>query len=252
MIVLLSAADGAYEAARRITRMRLRVSGTDAAMGGFALREAGLRVAGPAARDIPGFPTLVALGIIGGLAAPSLRRTAQRMRAGEQRLRAAEARIRRERIARYVAAQESRAGERGVAAGAGLGLTGPRLRGGLPFPCAVSGVSDIVGFGAAIAHRAGPQPPRAWWWGMRRLFVAMITLGLPIASVVRPGWAVWPWPGPAVVEGVVWLIALTVPAMAVAFLIGLMRWWMYVGASLRRLATMEPGSTSTPCRPAWD
>ena len=44
------------------------------------------------------------------------------------------------------------------------------------------------------------------------------------------------WPGSALVEGVVWLIALTVPAMAVAFLIGLMRWWMYVGASLRRLA----------------
>ena len=34
-----------------------------------------------------------------------------------------------------------------------------------------------------------------------------------------------------------WLIALTVPAMAVAFLVGLMRWWVYVGASLRRLTT---------------
>ena len=44
------------------------------------------------------------------------------------------------------------------------------------------------------------------------------------------------WPGSALVEGMVWLIALTVPAMAVAFLIGLMRWWVYVGASLRRLA----------------
>ena len=106
VIVLLSAADGAYEAARRITRMRMRVSGTDAAIGGFALREAGLRFAGPAAREIPGFPTLVALGVLGGLAAPSLLRTAQRMRAAEQRLRAAEARIRRERIARYAAAQD--------------------------------------------------------------------------------------------------------------------------------------------------
>ena len=44
------------------------------------------------------------------------------------------------------------------------------------------------------------------------------------------------WPGSALVDGMVWLIALTVPAMAVAFLIGLMRWWVYVGASLRRLA----------------
>jgi signal transduction histidine kinase len=44
------------------------------------------------------------------------------------------------------------------------------------------------------------------------------------------------WPESAVLEGMVWLVALTVPAMAVAFLIGLMRWWVYVGASLRRLA----------------
>ena len=106
VIVLLSAADGAYEAARRIAGKRLRVSGTDAAIGGFALREAGLRIAGPAAREIPGFPTLVALGIVGGLAAPTLRRAARKARAGEQRMRAAEARIRRERIARYVAAQD--------------------------------------------------------------------------------------------------------------------------------------------------
>jgi hypothetical protein len=104
VIVVLSAADGAYEAARRITGMR--VSGVDAAIGGFALREAGLRGAGPAAREIPGFQTLVALGIVGGLAGPTLRRTAHRMRAGTQRLRAAEARIRRDRIARYVAAQD--------------------------------------------------------------------------------------------------------------------------------------------------
>ncbi len=108
VIVLLSAADGAYEAARRITAWRLPVSRTDAAIGGFALREAGLRVGGPAAREIPGFPTLVALGILGGLAAPSLRRAAHRVRSAEQRLRAAEARIRRERIARYAAAQDRR------------------------------------------------------------------------------------------------------------------------------------------------
>ena len=44
------------------------------------------------------------------------------------------------------------------------------------------------------------------------------------------------WPGSGLVDALVWLIALTVPAMAVAFQIGLMRWWVYVGASLRRLA----------------
>src|SRR4051794_7425649 len=63
--------------------------------------------------------------------------------------------------------------------------------------------------------------------------------------VVAMGWALMlgvtlgmrlAWPGSALVEGMVWVVAFTVPAMAVAFLIGLMRWWVYVGASLRRLA----------------
>jgi signal transduction histidine kinase len=44
------------------------------------------------------------------------------------------------------------------------------------------------------------------------------------------------WPESALVDAMLWLIALIVPAMAAAFLIGLMRWWVYVGASLRRLA----------------
>jgi signal transduction histidine kinase len=52
-----------------------------------------------------------------------------------------------------------------------------------------------------------------------------VTLGVRLA-----------WPGSGFVEGLVWLIAFTVPAMAVAFLLGLMRWWVYVGSSLRRLA----------------
>jgi len=45
------------------------------------------------------------------------------------------------------------------------------------------------------------------------------------------------WPGSAPLDGAMWLIALTVPVMAAAFLVGLMRWWVYVGASLRRLAS---------------
>jgi hypothetical protein len=99
VVLLLSAADGAYEAARRISGMRLRVSGTDAAIGAIALRDAALGVAGPSARQVPGAGTLLALAILGGLAAPSLRRTAQRMRA-------AEGRVRRERIRRYADARD--------------------------------------------------------------------------------------------------------------------------------------------------
>ena len=33
-----------------------------------------------------------------------------------------------------------------------------------------------------------------------------------------------------------WLVAFTLPAMALAFLVGLLRWRLYVGASLRRFA----------------
>ena len=105
-IVLLSAADGAYEAARRIGGMRLHVSGTDAALGAVALRDASLSLAGPNVRAIPGFGTLVAFAILGGFAAPALRRTAHKVRVAEQRLRAFEARVRRERIRRYAAARE--------------------------------------------------------------------------------------------------------------------------------------------------
>ena len=105
-VLLLGAADGAYAATRRITGMRMRVSGTDAALGAFALRGAALDVAGPSARAIPGFGSLVAFAMLGGLAVPGLRRAAQRMRAAEQRLRAAEERVRRERIGRYLSARE--------------------------------------------------------------------------------------------------------------------------------------------------
>jgi hypothetical protein len=101
VVLLLGAANGTYEAARRISGMRM--SGTGAAAGAVALREGALSVAGPSAREVPAFGTLVAFAMLGGLAAPSLRRTADRMRAAERR-------VRQQRIRRYVAA-----GDRGRA-----------------------------------------------------------------------------------------------------------------------------------------
>ena len=96
-VLLLGAADSAYETARRITGMRLGVS--DASLAAIAVREAALGVAGPSARAIPGFGRLLAFALLGGLAAPGLRRTAQRLRAAERRVRS-------ERIRRYVAARD--------------------------------------------------------------------------------------------------------------------------------------------------
>src|SRR5215207_2622584 len=79
-VVLLTAADGAYEAMRRVAGLRPHVSPTDAAMAAIALRDASLGVAGPAGRATPAFGTLVAFGMLGALAAPSLRRAARRAR----------------------------------------------------------------------------------------------------------------------------------------------------------------------------
>ena len=105
-VVLLSAADGAYEATRRITAIRPHVSGADAALGAAAMREASLSMAGPSVRAIPGLGALVAFALFGGFAAPGLRRTGQRVRAGQQRMRAAEQRMRSERIKRYADARD--------------------------------------------------------------------------------------------------------------------------------------------------
>jgi signal transduction histidine kinase len=43
-------------------------------------------------------------------------------------------------------------------------------------------------------------------------------------------------PGSPLLDVAVWMLALTFPAIALAFLVGVVRWWAYVGASLRRLA----------------
>ena len=94
-VLLLGALDGVYAGAKKITGARLHVSPVDAA----------LSLAGPS-RDIPGFGTLIAIAVLGGVAAPRLRRAAARAHAAEQRMRAAEARLRAERIARYTAARD--------------------------------------------------------------------------------------------------------------------------------------------------
>src|SRR4051794_28530750 len=106
VIGLLVAAEFVYDGARRLTGVRLGVSGVDAAIGAVALRDAALGVAGPAGRQIPGFATLAAGAALAGLAAPAVRRASARARAAEHRLRVAEHRIRTERIRRYAAARE--------------------------------------------------------------------------------------------------------------------------------------------------
>jgi hypothetical protein len=56
-------------------------------MSGFLMREAGLGIAGPAAREVPLFGTLVAIAMMGGIAIPELRRALRGIRAAEHHIR---------------------------------------------------------------------------------------------------------------------------------------------------------------------
>jgi len=105
-VVLLGAADAAYESARRVAGMRPDVTAADATLGALALREVALGVTGPSVRQIPGLGALVALAFFGALAAPRLRRAGLRMKAAQKTLRAAELRMRRDRAQRYAAARQ--------------------------------------------------------------------------------------------------------------------------------------------------
>ena len=97
-VLLAGGAEAAYLGARTVVRAPLRVTGADAALGGAMLRESMFGMAGPASRETPMFGALLALGLLGGLAAPRIRRAMSRARATEQRLRRA-------RISQYAASR---------------------------------------------------------------------------------------------------------------------------------------------------
>ena len=87
-VLALAAVDPAARVARRVARAPRALTGAGTGMGGFAVREAALGIAGPGVREGgPLVATLLAAALIGGLAAPGLRRAASRMRAAEHRLR---------------------------------------------------------------------------------------------------------------------------------------------------------------------
>ena len=97
-VLLAGGAEAAYLGARTVVRAPLRVTGADAALGGAMLRESMFGMAGPASRETPMFGALLALGLLGGLAAPGIRRAMSRARGTEQRLRRA-------RISQYAASR---------------------------------------------------------------------------------------------------------------------------------------------------
>src|SRR5213592_3344472 len=79
--------EGAVTTAGRVIRVPLQVSRADFAIGGFMSREAAIGVAGPSAGEVSPFATLMTIAVVGGLALPTLRRTARRLREAERRVR---------------------------------------------------------------------------------------------------------------------------------------------------------------------
>jgi len=73
------------------------------------------------------------------------------------------------------------------------------------------------------------------------LAVAAAGIGLTAFALIVRRFA----PGSPAVTVARWLAAFALPAMALAFLVGLLRWRLYVGASLRRFAA----TVSAPARP---
>jgi hypothetical protein len=99
-VLALGAVEATLEGLRRAIAKPFGLTGPDAVMGAFTLREGTLAIAGPAAREAPGFAALVMLAVIGGVGLPGLRRARHNLRVLERRVRS-------ERIRRYREALEA-------------------------------------------------------------------------------------------------------------------------------------------------
>jgi hypothetical protein len=87
LVLVVGAGHTAVATAGRVVRAPLRITGADIAIGGVAMREAAVGVAGPSASEVAPFVTLLGIAIAGGVAIPKLRRAAHRLRAAERRVR---------------------------------------------------------------------------------------------------------------------------------------------------------------------
>jgi hypothetical protein len=86
-VVVFAGADAAYATMRHAVQSPLGVTGADATLGALVLRELGYSFAGPGAREVPFFGALVAAGVLGGLALPSVREGLRHLRRTERRIR---------------------------------------------------------------------------------------------------------------------------------------------------------------------
>jgi hypothetical protein len=85
-VLALSAAEAAHQTARRVLHPP-HVSGADAALSALAVREAAIAIAGPAAREMPLFVTVLTVGFVGSAGLRALQRAAHSLRIAERRAR---------------------------------------------------------------------------------------------------------------------------------------------------------------------
>jgi hypothetical protein len=85
-VLALGAANLTYDALRRIIRHPWPLSGPDTGIATFLVRETGFGIAGPKAREVQLFGTLIAVSAIGGLGLPGIRRALHGIRVAEQRV----------------------------------------------------------------------------------------------------------------------------------------------------------------------
>jgi hypothetical protein len=85
-VLALVAANATYDTLRRFIRHPWPLSGTDTAITSFLVREAGFGIAGPKAREVQFFGTLIAVAGIGRVALPGIRRAVHNIHTAEQRV----------------------------------------------------------------------------------------------------------------------------------------------------------------------
>jgi hypothetical protein len=102
-ILLITGGNVALERVTRIFRAPTGVTRGDAAIGFAALRGGVRHIVGPSVADTPLLGTLLTIGVVGGLVAPTLRRAAA--------IREVERRVREQRISRYRAAMRAGASD---------------------------------------------------------------------------------------------------------------------------------------------
>jgi signal transduction histidine kinase len=80
----------------------------------------------------------------------------------------------------------------------------------------------------------------------RRILIPVLTIGAAHAGLLAVGFAIRQVdPEAPFLDAVAWVLAFVVPALAVTFLVGVVRWQIFTSAALRHLAQLLPAASDT-------